>query len=52
MSKSDTSTPQPPAGEGEGRVPLFGSWTAIHLAVVACALLVMALLAAFSRWPF
>ncbi len=36
----------------EGGVPLFGSWTAIHLAVIACALVVMALLAVFSRWAF
>ncbi len=36
----------------EGRVPLFGSWAAIHLAVIACALAVMGLLALFSRWPF
>ncbi|MGE5126286.1 MAG: hypothetical protein ACM3PV_08345 [Betaproteobacteria bacterium] len=54
MSTSQTRTPRPPAEEAEGdaRVPLFGTWTAIHLAVIACALGVMALLAAFSRWPF
>ena len=54
MSTSQTSTPRPPAGEAErdGRVPLFGTWTAIHLAVIACALAVMALLAVFSRWPY
>jgi hypothetical protein len=34
------------------RVPLFGSWRAIHAAVILCALAVMALLALFSRWPF
>ena len=34
------------------RVPLFGSWRAIYAAVIVCALLVMALLALFSRWPF
>jgi hypothetical protein len=33
-------------------VPLFGTWRAIHAAVITCALLVMALLALFSRWPF
>ncbi len=36
----------------DDRVPLFGTWRAIHAAVLACALLVMALLALFSRWPF
>jgi hypothetical protein len=54
--------PVPPAGarprrddkrvEDEDRVPLFGSWRAIHAAVILCALVVMALLALFSRWPF
>jgi hypothetical protein len=34
------------------RVPVFGSWRAIHTAVILCALVVMALLALFSRWPF
>jgi hypothetical protein len=40
--------PEPP----DERVPLFGSWRAIYLAVAACALVVMALVALFSRWPF
>ena len=40
------------SAEEEGRVPLFGSWRAIHAAVILCALIVMALLALFSRWPF
>jgi hypothetical protein len=39
-------------GSPDDRVPLFGTWRAIHGAVIACALLVMALLALFSRWPF
>lgn len=50
-----TSAPQTPAGPGgmdEGRVPLFGSWRAIHAAVLLCAAVVIALLALFSRWPF
>jgi anti-sigma-K factor RskA len=34
------------------RVPLFGTWRAIYVAVAASALAVMALLALFSRWPF
>jgi hypothetical protein len=36
----------------DDRVPLFGSWRVIHACVVGCALLVMGLLALFSRWPF
>jgi hypothetical protein len=42
----DRRAPEPP------EVPLFGTWRAIHGAVVLCALAVMALLALFSRWPF
>jgi len=41
----------PPDRPGE-RVPLFGTWNAIHAAVALAALAVMALLALFSRWPF
>ena len=49
--------PRPPMPEtrppeGPDEVPLFGTWRRIHAAVVLCALLVMALLALFSRWPF
>jgi len=29
-------------------VPVFGTWRAIYTAVIACALAVMALIAAFS----
>jgi hypothetical protein len=43
--------PEPRAADPES-VPLFGSWRAIHAAVIVCALLVMALLALFSGWPF
>ncbi|HSD28849.1 MAG TPA: hypothetical protein VLL75_16225 [Vicinamibacteria bacterium] len=43
--------PLPPVSPDD-RVPVFGTWRAIHVAVVACALLVMVLLALFSRWPF
>ena len=46
-----SEAPAEPPDEPE-RVPLFGSWRAIHAAVMLCALLVMALLALFSRWPF
>ena len=44
----ENTRPEPP----DDRVPLFGTWGAIHAAVAACALAVMALLALFSRWPF
>ena len=48
------SAPEPRRtdAEEETRVPLFGSWKAIHGAVIVCALLVMALLAIFAGWPF
>jgi anti-sigma-K factor RskA len=48
-----TKTP-PPARRPEepAVVPVFGTWRAIHAAVALSALLVMALLALFSRWPF
>ena len=44
-------SPRPPE-ESDDRVPLFGTWRAIYGAVAACALVVMALLALFSRWRF
>ncbi len=44
--------PRPPGREDEDRVPLFGSWPAIHGAVIAWAVVVMVLLALFSRWHF
>jgi len=44
----ETDPREPP----DDRVPLFGTWRAIHAAVAVCALAVMALLALFSRWPF
>jgi hypothetical protein len=34
------------------RVPLFGSWAVAYAAVIACAVVVMALVALFSRWPY
>ncbi len=52
MSTKQTSAQPPADAADDARVPLFGTWTAIHLAVVVCALVVMALLAVFSRWPF
>jgi hypothetical protein len=47
----DPSPSEQSADESQ-RVPVFGSWRAIHTAVILCALTVMALLAIFSRWPF
>jgi hypothetical protein len=41
-----------PSEHRDDRVPVFGTWRAIHAAVALCALAVMALLALFSRWPF
>jgi hypothetical protein len=43
--------PQAPSPDDD-RVPLFGTWRTIHAAVIACAVLVMGLVALFSRWPF
>jgi hypothetical protein len=36
----------------EGTVPLFGSWPVAYGAVIVCAVVVMALVALFSRWPW
>ena len=48
--------PSPPrdgrAADERDRVPVFGSWRAIHLAVILWAVAVMVLLALFSRWSF
>jgi hypothetical protein len=33
-------------------VPLFGTWPRIYAAVVISALVVMGLVAVFSRWDF
>jgi hypothetical protein len=33
-------------------VPLFGTWPRIYAAVVLCAVVMMALIAVFSRWPY
>jgi hypothetical protein len=46
-----TSDPRP-RPDADDRVPVFGTWSRIHAAVVACALVVMALLALFSGWPY
>lgn len=44
--------PERPPKASDDHVPLFGTWRAIYGAVAACAIVVMALLALFSRWPF
>ena len=33
-------------------VPIFGTWPRIYAAVIVCALAVMGLIAAFSRFPW
>jgi len=38
--------------DDDGPVPVFGSWRAIYAAVALSAVVVMALVALFSRWPF
>ena len=38
--------------DDEERVPVFGSWPRIYGAVVISALLVMALVVLFSRFPY
>ena len=41
----------PPAPEDDP-VPIFGSWKHIYVAVIACELLSMALIALFSWWLY
>jgi hypothetical protein len=36
----------------EEAVPVFRTWRRIYAAVVLCAAAVMALVAAFSAWPY
>jgi len=43
--------PREESDDGE-RVPVFGTWRRIYAAVIAAALLVMGLIAVFSRWPY
>jgi hypothetical protein len=52
--EADMSLPPagPPRPEADARVPVFGTWRAIYVAVVAAALAVMALTAVFSAWPW
>ena len=48
---SDARTPGRPE-EDEEAVPVFGTWPRIYAAVIVSAILVMALVGAFSRWPW
>jgi hypothetical protein len=41
-----------PDRNDDHRVPFFGTWPVIYGAVVVSAVVVMVLLAVFSRWPF
>jgi hypothetical protein len=38
--------------EDDEQVPIFRTWPRIYAAVVACAVVVMALVAVFSTWPW
>ena len=38
--------------DDDDRVPIFGTWPRIYVAVIVCALAWMAAIALFSRWPF
>ena len=42
----------PPQAEEDDPVPIFGSWKNIYVAVIACELLSLALIALFSSWRF
>lgn len=47
MGQSD-----PSPSESDEAVPLFGTWRRIYAAVIVSALLVMALVALFSSYPY
>jgi hypothetical protein len=38
--------------DADDPVPIFGSWRRIYVAVIACALASMALIALFSAWRY
>lgn len=40
------------AADDDDVVPVFGTWPRIYAAVVLVALVVMTLIALFSRWPY
>jgi anti-sigma-K factor RskA len=46
------ASPPERRSDDDGPVPVFGSWRAIYAALALTAVLVMALLALFSRWPY
>jgi hypothetical protein len=48
-----SETPAGASGpDDDGVPPLFGSWRAIYLSVVVCAVLTMGAIAVFSNWPW
>lgn len=50
---NESGLPEEPAGEHEDDVvPGFGTWRRIYAAVVVSAIIVMALIAAFSTWGY
>lgn len=52
MAALPDMAPEQAAPASDNRVPLFGTWRAIYVAIAVSALLVMLLLRLFSRWPF
>jgi hypothetical protein len=42
----------PHADDDEAAVPVFGTWRRIYAAVLLNLLAMLALLLAFSRWPY
>ena len=42
----------PPQAEEDDPVPIFRSWKNIYVAVIACELLSIALIALFSSWRY
>jgi len=42
----------PDSPRDEDTVPVFGTWRRIYAAVILCAVLVMGLVAVFSRWDY
>jgi hypothetical protein len=49
MQANPGRAPQP---DDDDPVPIFGTWRGIYTAVIVCALLFMAFVAAFSYWPY
>jgi hypothetical protein len=46
------ASPQSPSRHDDERVPIFRTWPRIYAAVIACTLVVMALIALFSHWDW